>query len=425
MVARIGLVDAVTGAPEWTGRQTRGFFSSLFGGKTAARPLGCRSGVAYGTPVTTITVSGTTWTIKPHAGALDVQTAAAASVYPYYNDADVTGSHDAAHAVNARKDLLSVRCDDPAEADGSTDPAVTFVCTKGAEDGSNVAPATPARSMALAWINVPASGGGASTITWVANYLPGGITPVRTVAEWTALMAVYPPSVQAIAATLRADATVGKWLELSANGTDKYVVDARLSTDPDPAAILAVYNYRPADAAALAALTGMRLGDRAFQVDTGVTYRYNGAAWKAWESDWITYATTLSAASGTFAVGTGGSASNVTQYRYEQGTVRVRFSFVLGTSGQSMGTTPKFTLPVASATPAHAYLIYGVVGDMLDSNVTATLFAMAAADNLSTTVVRIGYMNNVAGLFDYPTATAPWTWAAGDALQGTFTYTPA
>lgn len=39
------------------------------------------------------------------------------------------------------------------------------------------------------------------------------------------------------------------------------------------------YNYRPADSTELDALTGMSAGDLALQVDTGVTYRYDGSNW--------------------------------------------------------------------------------------------------------------------------------------------------
>lgn len=168
----------------------------------------------------------------------------------------------------------------------------------------------------------------------------------------------------------------------------------------------------------------LREGLYFLQLDNGVLYRYAGGAWKAWESDWISYSAALSAASGTFSVGSGGSAAQVTQYRYELGRVRVKYKFVLGSSGAAMGTTPKFTLPVASASPPHAYAFY-LGGTVFDASVTGVLLSFVAADNTSTSIVRIAYMNNIAGLFDYPTASTPWVWAAGDALQGEFVYDPA
>lgn len=48
--------------------------------------------------------------------------------------------------------------------------------------------------------------------------------------------------------------------------------------------------FRPADAAALAALAGtytLRVDDYAYQIDTGVQYRWDGAAWVSLDTDWI------------------------------------------------------------------------------------------------------------------------------------------
>lgn len=189
-----------------------------------------------------------------------------------------------------------------------------------------------------------------------------------------------------------------------------------------------IQTFRWANAAARAAQTGMVAGDVGYQADSGVQYRYSGSAWKPWGSDWITYTTTLSAASGTFAVGTGGSAAQVSRYRYEQGRVRVSFKFVLGSSGSSMGTAPKFSLPVAAVPPPHgnaAYVGGSLGGTIFDSSSGVARLLTVLSDDTSTTVVRLFYLDNVAGLLGSPTATAPWTWAAGDALQGEFIYDPA
>lgn len=187
----------------------------------------------------------------------------------------------------------------------------------------------------------------------------------------------------------------------------------------------AILGYRWADSTARGAQTGMDAGDLGIQEDTDVVYRYTGSVWKAWESDWISYTATLSAGTGSFTVGTGGSASQVTQYRYEAGTVRVRYSFVLGSSGFAVGTQPKFTLPVTAVALAHPFFGYvsgSLGGTMFDTSATALLLSVVVADNTSTTVVRPATVNNVSGLLAYPTATTPWTWAAGDAMQGSFTY---
>ncbi|HTN57524.1 MAG TPA: hypothetical protein VL043_04600 [Protaetiibacter sp.] len=181
-----------------------------------------------------------------------------------------------------------------------------------------------------------------------------------------------------------------------------------------------------ADATAQAAFTGARVGDLAYRVDLAVTMRYDGASWVAWESDWKTYTATLSAAGGTFAIGSGGSQS--TRYRYEHGRIRVKFKFVLGTSGASMGTAPKFTLPVTAVSPPHsnaAYVAGSLGGTILDASAGVARLLTVLSDDTSATVVRLFYLDNVAGLLSSPTATAPWTWAASDALQGEFVYDPA
>jgi len=176
MTATLFLVNAVAGAPTNSGKSTRQALSAALGGATAARPLGARSGVRPGTPTSTVAATSTTWTIHPHAGILDTQASATAGPYWYALDADVTGAVTAAHATWPRKDILWVRCDDPAESDGSTVPAVVFGYTAGTAAASPAAPATPARSMRLATISVPLSGGGAPTIVFDAPYLVAGAT---------------------------------------------------------------------------------------------------------------------------------------------------------------------------------------------------------------------------------------------------------
>jgi hypothetical protein len=44
------------------------------------------------------------------------------------------------------------------------------------------------------------------------------------------------------------------------------------------------YYYRWADNAARLAQTGMRSGDKGFQVDTGYEFRYNGTKWELWSA---------------------------------------------------------------------------------------------------------------------------------------------
>lgn len=184
MTARAWPLDAASGSPQYTGRYLRQTTVAPFLlGATAARPLGARSGVRPGTSPTTVTATSTLWTVNPFAGVIDAETANEAGPYGFSFDAAVTGSVNAASTSYARIDLISVQINDNAE-DGSALENVTIVYTPGTA-AAPALPATPVRSMVIAQINVPISGGGAPTVTWVAPYLTaaGGIIPVRNVTE--------------------------------------------------------------------------------------------------------------------------------------------------------------------------------------------------------------------------------------------------
>lgn len=409
-----------------TAKDFRNDLSAIVFGATSARPTGARSGVRYGTPTDTVTVVGSAGTIKPHAGIMDVQTSAAAGPYWYAVTANESFTVDAAHATNPRIDIVTIRINDNVE-DSSGLESATSHYKAGTAAASPVAP-TPdtTREMVIATLTrQPVSAGGAVTVSWVAPYAvaAGGIIPVRTTTELAALWAAYPPTTDAPVITTRKDAAAAKIIEYSVDGTNKYVVDARLSTDPDPLLVRAAYTYRPANTAALGALTGMRAGDTAYQVDTGVTYRYNGAAWKAWESDWITYTPTLT----NFAIGTGGSAANSCAYRYEQGTVRVNFKFQFGTSGFSVSGDPIFTLPLNSAALAHTYVKRQGQAELWDSSgasISREAVIYQNAANLDK-VMLYGLGTATSGTVYNISSTLPFTWAAADILAGEFTYTAA
>jgi hypothetical protein len=184
------LLNAVTGAPAYSGRVGRQVMSAALDGATAARPLGARSGVRPRTPSTTCTATSTTWTINPHAGILDTQTSAIAGPYWYAIDVALTGAVTAAHATWPRKDALWVGVNDPVE-DGSSVPAIVGGYTAGTAAASPTPPATPARCMRLATIDVPASGGGSPTCTFDAPVAvaAGGVSTVTTAADLTDLLA--------------------------------------------------------------------------------------------------------------------------------------------------------------------------------------------------------------------------------------------
>lgn len=168
-------LDAVSGAPAYTGQMMRQAISALCGYAPSGRPLGTNSGVRPGTPTNTVTSTSSTWTVRPHSGVLDVETPAAAGVYLYAIDANVTGAVTAPDASNQRVDSLFIQLSDPAESDGSSTPGGAVVYTAGspgAAGGSRGSaggpPNIPSRAIEIAQINVPVSGGGSPSVSWVA-----------------------------------------------------------------------------------------------------------------------------------------------------------------------------------------------------------------------------------------------------------------
>lgn len=149
-------------APAYSGRMLRQSLSPMVAGATSTRPLGGRSGVRPGTSKTTVTATSTTWTCGAFAGIADAESSAIAGPYWFAFDAVATGAITPAGAT-ARTDTIWVRVDDPAESDGSSVPVVVRGYTAGPT-------APPARSFTIARINVPATGGGSPTVTWVAPY---------------------------------------------------------------------------------------------------------------------------------------------------------------------------------------------------------------------------------------------------------------
>lgn len=209
-------VDAVSGAPEYSGRELRQSSLAPFAVLgDVARPLGGLSGVRSGTPISTVTATSTTWTCKPHAGILDLESAAEAGPYGYAVDANVTGSVTAANASNPRKDLIYAKLSDPAESDGSTAPKVEILYLAGTAAASPSAPATPARSLALAQISVPKTGGGSPSVTWVAP----GVTPGEVQFQTKALLDLWTTAAPNQHATVINDSTTANNTEYYRNGS--------------------------------------------------------------------------------------------------------------------------------------------------------------------------------------------------------------
>lgn len=185
-------LDAVSGQPEYSGRMLRDALSALAGPAPAGRPLGATSGVRPGTPATTVSVTGSTCTVQPHSGVLDVQASAAAGPYLYAVTAAETKAVPAAHATYTRWDRVSVQLSDPAEGDGTSTPGVAVIYTAGTPAASPTLPAAPARSLTLARVVVPPSGGGAASVVWMAPETGSG--DVRWFPDAAARDAAIPES---------------------------------------------------------------------------------------------------------------------------------------------------------------------------------------------------------------------------------------
>lgn len=179
MVVIVYPLDAITGAPSYTGRMLRETAAVFLGGATAARPLGIRSGVRPNTPADCFTLTGTTWALaKAFAGAIDAESAAEAGPYMFAINGTNTGTTAVADASNPRVDILSIQVSDNAE-DSLAAASGALVYTSGIPGAIPSQPATPARAIPLLKFAVPKSGTGSPTMTWIAPMLvTPGLVPV-------------------------------------------------------------------------------------------------------------------------------------------------------------------------------------------------------------------------------------------------------
>ena len=277
------MVDTIFPTPNtYAARQGRQTQAPAFAGATAARPLGALTGVRPGTPANTVTATTSLVTVQPFGGVADVQTLASAGPYTFAFDAVYTVALAAQSASVARSDIVYVQLADNQE-DG-TGAVNSSSATRVYQAGTTVTIPTPpnTRTFIIAVINVPITGS-APTVTWVAQYAvaAGATIPYTT----QALMNAAPGSWVGQRAEVYADSTAGN----------------------------------------------------------NMTYRWNGSAWKAWDSDWITYTPSLSATSGGF-----GSAAATGFYKYSAGAVTVTINALISSVGTAAGQIVA-TLPVQAA----------------------------------------------------------------------------
>lgn len=181
----------------------------------------------------------------------------------------------------------------------------------------------------------------------------------------------------------------------------------------------AILGFRAASNAAMTALAGMAAGDMCYRTDNGITYRYNGAAWRRWESDWITYTPTLDG----FAVGTGGSSTSVVQYRFENGRIRLKWRFVFGTASVAYPASPGFRMPGSGDPGGTVQLVTPLfANELLDSRITfndsGSVYKGLAKYTNASDVDRIQFVSETAGGTATISAASPFGWGAGDGISG-------
>jgi hypothetical protein len=222
-------------SPTFTALQGRNQFAAAMAGATAARPLGGITGVRPGTPVTTIgIVSQTVWSIAtPFSGYIDLEGSTTNSGYFFTVPVNAAAGAIAAAAGSVRVDLIYGQINDPNTGDGSGGtPRVTVDIQTGVP-GAGVPALTAARAFVISQINVPISGGGLPTVTWVAN-------------------------VTAAAGATRVFETL---IQLNANAGLRTGESAVVQNDST--------------------------------ATNNLTYRWNGTVWRSWASDVFTYTPTL------------------------------------------------------------------------------------------------------------------------------------
>lgn len=176
-------LDAVSGAPSYTGEMLRQTTNAWALPGPSSRPVGARTGLLT-TPA--LAVSGTGWSVGLHQGVLDLETSTTAGAYVYVVNTSQIGTVNAADPTFPRVDILYVQLSDPAEGDGTTTPQAQVLYLAGTAASTPSAPTLPARSMLLATINMPASGTGSPSITNSAPYTAakGGVLYARNSGEY-------------------------------------------------------------------------------------------------------------------------------------------------------------------------------------------------------------------------------------------------
>uniref|UniRef100_A0AAU2JVI3 Minor tail protein n=1 Tax=Streptomyces sp. NBC_00049 TaxID=2903617 RepID=A0AAU2JVI3_9ACTN len=337
------------------------------GALTPTSPVATRSGILPGSPdgkwrISGFTVMGTTAmgaTVYP--GRAVIQGTDAQGAYPVALTQTLGLTFADGHAQYPRIDLIVLRVrDDEYDATGRTDAAVEIIT--GVPAATPVAPATPALSLALYTVAVPAgTSAGNGGINWT-NALVGqrtttvGLGGILPVTSDTAIGA-YPGQYRDI------DGGLQRW-----DGT------AWMPYPPKP-------------------------------------------AWQNWTPVWTTYT-----GNGTPSFG---NAEIVARWVQQGPTVHMNFAFTFGTTtnfgaGATSADNWRFTLPVKAAS---AIKCVGFADLMMGTRERAVARIRCTSTSFFELEIASGMPSGdsvvIAGITD---AVSPWTWAAGHTIHGSATY---
>lgn len=248
--------SATYSGPLYTAQQGRTMFAAAMAGATAARPLGGISGVRPGTPLTIATATSTTWTVTPFGGYIDLATSASNGGYFFSFLTNSTGTVTAA-AGSARVDLLYVQLADVNTGDGTTVAPRVILDYQVGVAGAGIPALTAPRAFVIAQINVPASGGGSPTVTWVSSYTVAAGAPLYFL-DRPSLLLVSGGYTGQLAVT-RSDGQIYEWF-------GGLWVPVGI---PNAAS----------DAARNTLFSAPAVGNRVYRTDKGYDQIYNGTAW--------------------------------------------------------------------------------------------------------------------------------------------------
>lgn len=244
--------DASAGAPAYDSAELRRLHAlpMQYNGRT----LGARAGVRPGGNALETSIAGSTITVRAGVGLVDPALTTAQGPYWVALPADETHTLTAAHATLARKDITVLRVYDHTEDSSGLRLGRSEYVVGTAGSGS--IPTIPAGSFKLSTIDVPASGGGSPVVTldFPFTVASGGLLPVRSEAERTALVTPYDGC-----AIYRRDRD---WIEVYDGAGWEVQGTAVVSSFADLSAITSPYN-----------------GQLVYNTALNVMYKRAGGAW--------------------------------------------------------------------------------------------------------------------------------------------------